>query len=346
MTSRDTKANTRANTRANTNANTNAPRIVSNADWNALDLRTLFDKLARNDAEALVTRALDEDLAGVGDLTSNACIAAQTQGRATVHSRGDGVIAGLRVAEIVAQRAHLSITLHVDDGARVTRGTPVATIEGSLRALLAHERTMLNFLTLLSGNATLAAQFVEAVRGTNAQITDTRKTVPGLRTLQKYATRCAGATLHRIGLFDAVLLKDNHLGAFTRGTLVERVRLAAQRARSEGHAAFVECEVDSLEQLESLLTLERGVLDMILLDNMSVEMLADAVKLNAARGAHVLLEASGGVRLDTVRRIAESGVDRISVGAITHSAPALDLGLDLDDAHQVSTHDEDRRAHS
>ena len=333
------------NTRA---TNDNAAPIALPADWNALDLRTLFDKLARVDAEALVTRALDEDLSSVGDLTSNACIAADTQGRATIHSRGDGVIAGLRVAEIVAQRAQLSITTHLDDGARVSRGTRIATIEGSLRALLAHERTMLNFLTLLSGNATLAAQFVDAVRGTKAQITDTRKTVPGLRTLQKYTTRCAGATLHRIGLFDAVLLKDNHLAAFSSGTLVERVRLAALRARSGNHVAFVQCEVDSLEQLDALLTLERGVLDMILLDNMNVELLTEAVKRRDARAAHVLLEASGGVRLDTVRRIAECGVDRISVGAITHSAPALDLGLDLDPehGHEANSHNDSQRASS
>jgi nicotinate-nucleotide pyrophosphorylase (carboxylating) len=168
------------------------------------------------------------------------------------------------------------------------------------------------------------------VRGTRAAICDTRKTVPGLRTLQKYATRCGGATLHRIGLFDAVLLKDNHLGAFAAGTLAERVRQAARSARAAGPVAFVECEVDSLAQLDELLALEQGVLDMVLLDNMGPATLAEAVRRRDARAPHVQLEASGGVRLDTVRAIAESGVDRISVGAITHSAPALDLGLDLD----------------
>ena len=299
-------------------------------DWNALSLAALFEELARADAEAAVARALDEDLGGRGDITSMASIPAAQRGRATVVSRGEGVLAGVRVAEIVASRAGLQLAVHAEDGARLARGTRVATLEGPFASILAHERTVLNFLTLLSGNATLAACFVDAVRGTRAAICDTRKTVPGLRTLQKYATRCGGATLHRIGLFDAVLLKDNHLGAFAAGTLAERVRQAARSARAAGPVAFVECEVDSLAQLDELLALEQGVLDMVLLDNMGPATLAEAVRRRDARAPHVQLEASGGVRLDTVRAIAESGVDRISVGAITHSAPALDLGLDLD----------------
>ena len=338
-------------------------------DWNALDLPSLFDRLARADAEAMVARALAEDLAGdpaadtaanhasrlesappsgadisldisgpadlaARDLTSLVSIPADARGRATVGCRGEGVVAGLRVARIVAARAGLSFEPHVEDGERVAPGARVATVAGPLRALLSHERTMLNFLTLLSGNATLAARFVDAVRGTRASICDTRKTVPGLRTLQKYATRCGGATLHRIGLFDAVLLKDNHLGAFAAGTLAERVRDAAARARATGRASFVECEVDTLAQLDELLGLCVGPraswsLDMVLLDNMDPATLAEAVRRRDERAPGLLLEASGGVRLDTVRAIAESGVDRISVGAITHSAPALDLGLDL-----------------
>jgi nicotinate-nucleotide pyrophosphorylase (carboxylating) len=316
-------------------------------DWNSLDLASLFDALVRMDAEALVERALAEDL-GTGDfhaditrdrtremtrdLTSLVSIPADARGSATIGCRGEGVVAGLRVAEIVARRAGLSFVAHVEDGARVVPGARVATVGGNLRTLLSHERTMLNFLTLLSGNATLAARFVDAVRGTRAAICDTRKTVPGLRTMQKYATRCGGATLHRIGLFDAVLLKDNHLGAFAAGTLAERVRDASRRARATGRAAFIECEVDTLAQLDELLALcaqEPGALDMILLDNMDPATLAEAVRRRDARAPRVLLEASGGVQLETVRRIAESGVDRISVGAITHSAPALDLGLDL-----------------
>ena len=306
-------------------------------DWNALPLGELFDLLARTDTERAIQRALEEDLgsadAGVaGDVTSRATIAPAVRGRARIESRADGVLCGIRVAEMVVSRAGLTMTAHREDGARLVRGTRIATLEGPLASLLAYERTMLNFMTMLSGNATIAARFVDETRGTRATICDTRKTLPGLRTLQKYATRCGGAALHRIGLFDAVLLKDNHLGSFGSDDLAMRVRDAAERARSLGEVAFVECEVDSLEQLDRLLALDAGVLDMILLDNMDPAMLAEAVRRRDARAPGVLLEASGGVRLDTVRRIALSGVDRISVGAITHSAPALDLGLDLEHA--------------
>ncbi len=314
-------------------------------DWNALALPQLFEALARADATEAVTRAFAEDLGtdhlgtdhlGVGglnaDVTSVVTIGAETRGRARVVSRSSGVIAGLRVVELIAQRVNLALTIHVDDGQRVERGTRIATLEGPLRALLACERTMLNFLTLLSGNATLASQFVEAIHPSHAVICDTRKTLPGLRTLQKYATRCGGATLHRIGLFDAVLLKDNHLAAMEPTELAARVRSASLDARARQPVAFVECEVDSLEQLDQLLTLEAGVLDMVLLDNMTPAMLAEAVRRRDLSAPHLLLEASGGVRLDTVRRIAASGVDRISVGAITHSAAALDIGLDFEAA--------------
>jgi nicotinate-nucleotide pyrophosphorylase (carboxylating) len=297
--------------------------------WNAMALPALFDALCRADAEDSVTRALREDLGDAGDITSRACFGPDDHGRAKIVSRAEGVLAGIRVAEIVAARAGLAIRVHVEDGARIGRGTPVATIEGPLLALLSHERTMLNYLTLLSGTATTAAQFVDAVRGTKAVICDTRKTIPGLRTLQKYATRCGGATLHRIGLFDAALFKDNHLAGFGGDSLAARAREAAARARSATSVAFVECEVDTLEQLDELLAIEEGVLDLILLDNMDPGALAEAVRRRDARAPWITLEASGGVRLDTVRRIAASGVDRISVGAITHSATALDLGLDL-----------------
>ncbi|MFM7259731.1 MAG: carboxylating nicotinate-nucleotide diphosphorylase [bacterium] len=318
------------------------PRI--RRDWNALPLPDLFEALAFADAERAVSVALVEDLgaeaaltaasSAFADVTSRATIAQDDRGRARIESRAEGVLCGVRVAEIVARRAGLAFTAHREDGARLVRGTRVATVEGPLASLLAHERTMLNFLTLLSGNATMAAHFVEETRGTRAAICDTRKTIPGLRTLQKYATRCGGAMLHRIGLFDAMLLKDNHLGSFGGDDLATRVHAAAVRAREQGEIAFVECEVDSLEQFDAVLSLALPgpdrVLDMILLDNMDPAMLAEAVRRRDARGAAVLLEASGGVRLDTVRRIALSGVDRISVGAITHSAPALDLGLDIE----------------
>lgn len=328
-------------------------RPTRDVDWNALGLAELYDRLARADAEAAIERALAEDLgpdAGVaGDVTTAATIDPRRLARATVVSRSEGVLAGLPVAESIARRGGLMLEPHVSDGARLTSGTRVATFSGPLSAILAFERTVLNFLTLLSGNATLAARFVDAVRGTRAAICDTRKTLPGLRTLQKYATRCGGARLHRIGLFDAVLLKDNHLGSFEPGTLARRVREASARARAAGPVAFVECEVDSLEQFDDLLgeplgeplddTALRGstadskrqrVLDVVLLDNMAPAQLAEAVRRRDARAPGLRLEASGGIRLDNVRAIAETGVDRISIGAITHSAPALDLGLDLE----------------
>lgn len=299
-------------------------------DWNALPLPALFDALCRADAERAISAALAEDLGDAGDVTTMACFGDEARGRARIVSRAEGVLAGVRVAEMVAARAGLSFRALVEDGSPIGRGTPVAAVEGPLRALLSHERTMLNFLTLLSGNATLAAQFVDAVRGSRARICDTRKTIPGLRALQKYATRCGGATLHRIGLFDGVILKDNHLAAFAGMPLAERVRAAAERARAIAPVAFIECEVDDLAQLDALLSLERGVLDLVLLDNMDAGMLTEAVRRRDRVQSTVELEASGGVRLDTVRRIASSGVERISVGAITHSAGALDLGLDLE----------------
>jgi nicotinate-nucleotide pyrophosphorylase (carboxylating) len=301
----------------------------ANQDWNALPLRALFDELAREDARIAIGRALDEDLGRRGDITSSVSIERGRPGSATFVSRSDGVLAGLRVVEMIASQAALDLVAHADDGDRLVRGGPIATVRGPYAAILSNERTMLNFLTLLSGNATMAARFVDAIGGTGASICDTRKTIPGLRTLQKYATRCGGALLHRIGLFDAVLLKDNHLGAFEAGTLTARVRRASIAARVAGEISFVECEVDSLGQLDELLSLEKGVLDMILLDNMDPATLAEAVRRRNARASGVLLEASGGVTLATVRAIAESGVDRISVGAITHSAPAVDIGLDM-----------------
>jgi nicotinate-nucleotide pyrophosphorylase (carboxylating) len=302
-------------------------------DWNALALPALFEALCRRDAEAAVDRALAEDLGPggdvLGDITSRAFVPSDRRGRAAITSREHGVLAGVPVAAIVARRADIGFSVHLHDGSPLAPGTRIATVEGPLASLLAFERTMLNFLTLLSGGATLAARFVEAAQGTRAAVCDTRKTIPGLRTLQKYATRCGGATLHRIGLFDAVLVKDNHLLGVGAGELGPRMREAAARARAAGPLAFVECEVDSLAQLDELLALERGTVDLVLLDNMDAGMLAEAVRRRDARAPWVGLEASGGVRLDTVRRIAAAGVDRISVGAITHSAPALDLGLDL-----------------
>jgi nicotinate-nucleotide pyrophosphorylase (carboxylating) len=188
---------------------------------------------------------------------------------------------------------------------------------------------MLNLLGRACGVASLARRFVDAVDGTCAVICDTRKTIPGLRSLDKYAVRCGGGVLHRCGLHDAALYKDNHLAGVAAPDLASVITAAARAARDEGPLRFVEVEVDSLRQLEAVLTVDAGVVDIVLLDNMSLEQLRAAVAMRDERRDEMLLEASGGITLARVRDVAETGVDRISAGALTHAAPALDVGLDL-----------------
>lgn len=275
----------------------------------------------------LVRIALREDLQGLSDVTTDLLIPAEAQGEIRIGARQAGVLAGGVIAPLVLQELGGNVTCRqlLQDGERLQPGTTVAHLSGDVRTLLTAERTILNFLTLLSGVATLTARYVEAIRGTNACILDTRKTLPGLRALQKYAVRCGGGVNHRIGLYDAVLVKDNHLGWYRdqhSGTLkdaVEHVR------RSAPAGMIIEFEVDSLGQLHELLP---GNPDIVLLDNMPPEQLRDAVKIRNTIAPQVQLEASGGVNLQTVAGIAQTGVDRISVGALTHSAPALDLGFD------------------
>ena len=209
-------------------------------------------------------------------------------------------------------------TIETEDGEAVSAGGIIARISGDARAILSAERVALNFLGRMSGIATLTRRYVDAIAGTNAKIVDTRKTTPGLRAFEKYAVRCGGGHNHRVGLFDAVLIKDNHIVA--AGGITAAIRSARAAA---GHMTKIEVEVDTLEQLQVAL---REKIDCVLLDNMKPAALADAVKIVAGR---CLTEASGGVNLDTVRDIAATGVDLISVGALTHSAPVLDLGLDF-----------------
>ena len=270
---------------------------------------------------ALVRTALDEDAAH-NDLTSIATVHASARARAVIVARQPGVICGVPLAlEAVRQlEAHGTIRIDHVDGARVAPGTIILYLSGKARGLLAAERVALNFMQRLSGVATLTAKFVEAVQGTRAKILDTRKTTPGWRLLEKYAVRCGGGTNHRMNLGDAVLIKDNHLAAVSGD-----VAAAVQRARAIAPAgARVEVECDRLEQAEAAVA---AGADIVLLDNMTLDELREAVDAIAGRA---LVEASGGVRLDTVRAIADTGVDWISVGAITHSAPALDLALDFD----------------
>ena len=277
-------------------------------------------------ARALIRLALAEDLGESGDRTSLATIPAGKMATAAFVARRSGVVAGLPVARSVcaAVDAELRFEADAEDGSAVGSGTVLARVSGPLRSILAAERTALNFLQRLSGIATLTRQYVDAVAGLPVRILDTRKTTPGWRLLEKYAVRAGGGTNHRIGLYDAILIKDNHI-AGTDGP--SPVRRAVERARAyPGNAGLiVEVEVDSLAQLEEVLPAKPEI---VLLDNMTDDRLRECVRLRDRLAPDTRLEASGGVTLATLRGIAETGVDRISVGALTHSAPAFDIGLD------------------
>ncbi len=270
--------------------------------------------------EPQVAAALTEDLGRAGDITSQLTIAAQTSAVARLVARKPGRLAGLICAEAAFRLVDpaLKFDAATPDGSEIAAGTVLASISGSARSILTAERVALNFLGPLSGSATATAALVQAVHGTKARIVCTRKTLPGLRALQKYAVRCGGGFNHRFGLDDAAMIKDNHAQAAGGiASAVEKLRAGL------GHMVRIELEVDTLAQLEEALGL--GV-DTILLDNMSLDDLRRAVAM--ARGRAVL-EASGNVTLASVRAIAETGVDYISSGAITHSAPNLDIGLDF-----------------
>ena len=271
--------------------------------------------------DPIVRLALSEDLGRAGDLTTDATIAAGTQMSVVIAARQPGVIAGLDVAAHALSLIDPTVRLeiHKGDGAAVKPGDIVAELNGSARSILTAERTMLNFIGRLSAVATMTRAYVEKVAHTDATIVCTRKTTPGHRALEKRAVRCGGGTAHRYGLDDAVLIKDNHIAACDGS-----VALALERAKAyAGHLRMIEIEVDTLDQFKE--ALKHGP-HAVLLDNMSPETLRRAVEMNQGR---VMLEASGGVNLDTVASIAETGVDFISVGALTHSAPNLDVGMDV-----------------
>ena len=272
--------------------------------------------------EQAVQRALDEDLGRAGDITSIATIPEATQARAIMIARQAGVIAGLPLAVAVFQKLSMDVSIkaHYRDGAIVAAGVHALTISGPARAVLAGERTALNFVGRLSGIATLTAGYVRHTVGTRSRICCTRKTTPGLRALEKYAVRCGGGFNHRFGLDDAILIKDNHIA------VAGGIAAALSRAKAvAGHLVKVEIEVDALAQLREVL--DTGLADVVLLDNMSLAELSEAVQLAAGR---VVLEASGGVTLDSIGGIAATGVDYISSGALTHSAPNFDVALDID----------------
>jgi len=272
--------------------------------------------------EEAVARALAEDLGRAGDVTSVATVPAGLAGRAVVAARQAGVIAGLPLVEAAFRRLDPRLTLdaHAGDGAAVEAGAHLMAVEGDARALFGAERVALNFLGHLSGIATATAAYVRLVAGTKARVCCTRKTTPGLRALEKYAVRCGGGFNHRFGLDDAILIKDNHIA------VAGGIRAVLKRARAKaGHLVKIEIEVDTLDQLREVL--DTGEADVVLLDNMDPATLRTAVELVAGR---LVTEASGGITLATAAAIAATGVDYLSSGAITHSAPSLDVGLDIE----------------
>jgi len=302
-----------------------------------------WDASVDADCRAIIRLAAAEDLGQQQDWTTVALVPADRLGAASVVTREAGIVAGMPAVTVVIEEmksprtaqltAQLTAKFASADGERVEAGTTLVQLEGNVRDLLSLERTLLNLLSRLMGIATLASQYVAEVEGTKAKVYDTRKTTPGWRRLEKYAARCGGASNHRMGLYDAVLIKDNHLAQ--RGQAASDAATAVRDARSfvrsssngqhDLHDLVVEIEVDTLDQLAAVLPAKP---DIVLLDNMAPAMLRQAVQMRDESAPGIQLEASGGVNLQTLREIASTGVERISVGALTHSARSLDIGLD------------------
>lgn len=303
-------------------------------DLNALPLPALFAELARGGAiRRLLELARDEDLGAAGDVTTAAWSPPHHRIRANIVARREGVIAGLAAAPILLSlfAPHTTLDAHCADGERATPRQSLATLDGPASEVLALERTHLNLLGRLSGIATLTAQYVRAIdRDHHARLFDTRKTTPGLRALEKYAVRCGGGFCHRLGLHDALLIKDNHIAGVSVAELPEFVERAAAAARAAGPLLFVEVEADTLEQVSALLTLPAGVIDIILLDNMTPDQLREAAARRDRANPAIELEASGGVSLGAIAAIAATGIDRVSVGALTHQAVSRDFALDAE----------------
>lgn len=277
----------------------------------------------------LIDLALSEDLGGTGDITSRAFIPEESRSHARIVAREACIASGLDVAIEVFRRVDpaLEVLPHCADGASVAKGSPLIDLCGSSRSILSGERTALNFLGRLCGIATQARRYADSVAGTKAVLLDTRKTTPGWRLLEKAAVKAGGCTNHRMGLYDAVLVKDNHLAALGKISLLPPV---IDRLRAEHPGLPIEIEADTLDQTGQLLGM-KGI-DVILLDNMTPEQMRQAVTLRDSKAPSVLLEASGGVTLERLPVIAATGIDRVSVGALTHSAPHADLSLEITDA--------------
>lgn len=311
-------------------------RMIDSIDPNAVTLPELAGAISRTgQVRRLLELAKDEDL-GVPahDLTGELVFTPTDRERVRLVARGSGVAAGLAfVPEAVSVFADegepIAVTSVRNDGEPIAPGDVLAELEGSARAIVRIERTMLNLVARLCGVATRTAAFVRAVDGTGARICDTRKTTPGMRLLEKYAVRCGGGVCHRLGLHDAVLVKDNHIAGIRPEELADLLARVATRAKSAGGVLrFVQVEADTLDQLDRVLGLPAGLVDMVLLDNMGPDLLREGVRRRDERSPRTVLEASGGVTMETVRAIAATGVDRISVGGLTHQAVSLDLGLD------------------
>ena len=271
--------------------------------------------------EQLISMALQEDLGERGDLTSSAILDGKEQGKAKIVARQEGILAGVEICRLVFNQVDSSVESQVlkSDGQFLSAGEVVLQLQGSLKSLLMAERTALNFLAHLSGIATLTHQFVEAIRGFPVKLLDTRKTTPGWRMLEKYAVKVGGGTNHRMGLYDMILIKENHIRSV--GGINTAVQKCLDHLRREGITARIEIEVTSLDELKEALAL---TVDQIMLDNMSVSEIRQAVAVTSGR---VPLEASGTITLENIREIAATGVDFISVGKITHSAPAFDFSM-------------------
>jgi len=274
---------------------------------------------------AIIELALQEDLADVGDVTGRV-VPEEAAGRGVIVAREPGVLAGLPLAAEVFRRVDESVSFcaQLEDGDALERGTVIAKLAGNGRSILTAERTALNFLQRLSGIASLTQRYARIVAGTNAQVLDTRKTLPGWRRLSKYAVKQGGGANHRMGLYDQILIKDNHLALYGGESGIPKILELARQRAPEGTA--VEIEVTTVAG--AMIAAREGA-DIILLDNMAPPLLREAVAAAATLSKRPLLEASGGITLETLREVAETGVDRISVGALTHSARALDIALDL-----------------
>ncbi len=305
---------------------------VSLPDVNSMPLDQAFRLLnPASSLRSLFQLASDEDLGTIGDVTTKVLMLHGRRVHASVVARKAGTICGWGAAQAMIETftSGCSAEILVPDAAEIEAGAAAGILHGPEEDVLALERSLLNLISRLSGIATLTQKFVRAISGSKARVFDTRKTTPGWRGLEKYAVRCGGGYCHRLGLYDAILVKDNHLAAVNPSELTLWLTERLGQARYEYALRFIEVEVDSLAQLRAVLACRAGVIDIILLDNMTPATMREAIKLRDDLNPDVELEASGGVTLNSIPLIAATGVDRIAVGALTHSAAHLDLGLDF-----------------